>query len=300
MPLTRGLPEVVPLVRFLGRPLVVVDVGCRWGFADVWGAFGRSVTIIGFDPDEEECRRLQAAAPLGPDARFVPLGLGARSGTVPFYRTSEPACSSLYPPHVPTIRHRPENYLLTPAGVGRVRLTTLDEWAAGADVEWVDCIKLDTQGSDLDILRGAERLLPTMRLLEIEVMFNTMYEGQPLFADVDEFLRERGFALWRLGHLVHYGLAEARCDFPLPDIQYYDSRPLEFTGQGGQVYWGHAYYVPNDLAYGEPTDDWRGCLRDACVATAFGFRDLAGDALRRALRQAPPEAAAAIGAALEP
>jgi FkbM family methyltransferase len=299
MPLTKGLAEVVPLARFLGRPLVVVDAGCRWGFAEVWRAFGRSITIIGFDPDEAECRRLEALGPADQDLRFVPRGLGARPGPATLYQTVEPACSSLYPPDLRTIRHRPANALCTPVGTSPVVLTTLDRWAAEADVRWVDALKLDTQGADLDILRGASGLLPGLRLLEIEVMFNPLYEGQPLFGDLDRFLRDRGFVLWRLSHLVQYGLAEARSDFAWPDRQYCDSRPIEFAAQGGQLFWGHAHYVPQDLAYGEPTGDWRGCLRDACMATAFGFRDLAGDALRRALPGAPPDATMAIEAALE-
>jgi hypothetical protein len=139
-----------------------------------------------------------------------------------------------------------------------------------------------------------------MRVLEIEVMFNPLYEGQPLFGDVDRYLRDRGFVLWRLGNLVQYGMAEARSDFGVPDRQYFDSRPVEFPAQGGQLFWGHAYFVPDDLAFGEPTADWAGCLRDACIATAFGFRDLAGDALRRALPHAPAETARAIEAAIEP
>jgi FkbM family methyltransferase len=300
MPLAKGLAEVAPLTRFLGRPLVVVDAGCRWGFADTWRAFGRGITVIGFDPDEAECRRLQALAPPDQDLRFVPSGLGARSGPATLHKTVEPACSSLYPPDRRVIRHRPINALCTPAGTARVTLTTLDDWARQAGVRWVDGIKLDTQGADLDILKGASRLLSTMRVLEIEVMFNPLYEGQPLFGDVDRYLRDRGFVLWRLGNLVQYGMAGARSDFCVPDRQYFDSRPVEFPAQGGQSYWGHAYFVPDDLAFGEPTADWAGCLRDACMATAFGFRDLAGDALRRALPHAPAEAARAIEAALEP
>jgi Methyltransferase FkbM domain len=52
----------------------------------------------------------------------------------------------------------------------------------------VDAIKLDTQGSELDILRGATHVLPTVSLIDIEVEFNELYDGQPLFCDVDRFL----------------------------------------------------------------------------------------------------------------
>jgi len=42
----------------LDRPLVVVDVGCRWGLADRW--LDEGATLYGFDPDADECARLRA------------------------------------------------------------------------------------------------------------------------------------------------------------------------------------------------------------------------------------------------
>ena len=294
MPLVTNLAAVAALAPRIGRPLVIADVGCRWGFADTWRAFGRSATIIGFDPDAEEVRRLEGERTGDQDVRFVPRGLGARSGPATFHRTVEPACASLFPPDPLVIERRQENHVLTPIGTGTVELTTLDEWAAGAGVDAVDALKLDTQGADLDVIRGAERLLPAVRFLEVEVMLNPLYEGQPLFGDVDRHLRDRGFVLWRLAHLVHYGIVGTRSDYPVNDIQYFDSRPVPLAAQGGQVYWAHAYFVPRDLAFGVEHDDWRGAIRDACLAAAFGFRDLAGDALARVLARAPEDAARAI------
>src|SRR4051812_3637413 len=49
---------VTRLSRLLNEPIVVIDVGCRWGFADVWADLGDRAVAIGFDPDVEECERL--------------------------------------------------------------------------------------------------------------------------------------------------------------------------------------------------------------------------------------------------
>jgi FkbM family methyltransferase len=305
MPLVTSLAAIAALAPRIGRPLVIADVGCRWGFADTWRAFGRAATILGFDPDAAEVRRLEGArtadeADDGPDVRYVPHGLGARSGPAAFHRTVEPACASLFPPDPLVIAHRQGNDILAPIGTGTVELTTLDEWAAGAGIAHIDALKLDTQGADLDVIRGAERLLPGVRLIEAEVMLNPLYVGQPLFGDLDRHLRDRGFVLWRLAHLVHYGLAGTRSAFPLPDVQYFDSRPVPLPAQGGQLFWAHAYYVPRTLAFGAEHDDWQGALRDACLLTAHGFRDLAGDALARVVDRAPQDIADAIRSCLEP
>jgi hypothetical protein len=50
MPLVKDLAAVAALAPRLGRPLVVADVGCRWGFAEIWKSFGRSATIFANSP----------------------------------------------------------------------------------------------------------------------------------------------------------------------------------------------------------------------------------------------------------
>lgn len=258
--------------------LVVADVGARWGVGDRWRPFGPRVKVVGFDPDEAECRRLAA---LEPDVTYVAAALGAREGTATLYRTVEPACSSLYPPAVELVTARPELAgAITPAGTEEVRLTTLDGWLAGSPFDAVHVLKLDTQGSELGVLEGAEAALRDVRVLEVEVEFNEIYEGQPLFGDVDRFLRARGFVLWRLQQLVHYGLPDvASGAVAVPDRLFYDSRPLDVTGQGGQLYWGHAYFVARELAF--PPARSATAVRDAVAVAAFGFDDLAESLLSR-------------------
>lgn len=298
--LTAGLDRVAALGRFLDRPLTVVDVGCRWGLAEIWEVFGPMARIHGFDPDPEECARLQRSYQGSCRVVFVPAALGPRPRTATLHQTVEPACSSLYPPDPEVLsRHVELRGVLQPAGTSRVAMTTLDAWSRRARIEAIDLVKLDTQGSELGVLKGARRQLRSIRALEIEVEFNPIYVGQPLFGDVDRFLRRRGFVLWRLGHLVHYGLAGTSSDFPIDDRSYFDSRPVEIGARGGQLSWDHAHYVRADiLAPRRPAGDWRRDLRDACLVSAWGYRDLAGRLLGRALVDASGEVATAIREAL--
>ncbi|MBS0338828.1 MAG: FkbM family methyltransferase, partial [Proteobacteria bacterium] len=57
----------------------------------------------------------------------------------------------------------------------------------------VDFLKLDVQGAELMVLQGAERTLEDVVMVQVEVEFVELYENQPLFADVDRYLRSRGF-----------------------------------------------------------------------------------------------------------
>lgn len=284
--------QVGPLLSLLDRPITVVDVGTRWGFDERWDAFDRQVELIGFEADAHECARLQMLYG-APNVRFVPTALGRSQGTAELHTAADPGSSSLLLPDRDASHDRPEVARIQSVGSTQVEVTTFDAWAAEEDIGVVDVMKLDVQGMELDVLAGAASRLESVRMLDVEVEFNEMYEGQPLFGDIDQFLRDRGFVLWRLGHLVHYGIKDESVRFELRDEQVFENRPVEFEAQGGQLYWGHAYYVPRGLAFGE-IRQWTEHVADACIAVVYGFRDLAARSLRAALKDAPSEASARI------
>jgi FkbM family methyltransferase len=287
-PAAEHAPAPPDLSPFLGRKLVVADVGCRWGFAEAWAHLHPNVTLFGFDPDAAECERLRPFYE-GRDVTLVPQALADAAGRRTLYLTREPACSSLYPPDPSLTATMPGLACATQTGTAEVQVTTLDRWAAAAGVGAVDFVKLDTQGSELDILRGGEGLLRTVRAVEVEVEFNPIYLGQPLFGDVDRFLRDRGFVLWRLTNMVHYARGAQPADGREEVAVHYDARTALHADYDGQFYWGQAHYVRAEVAAAS-VGDWRQAVRDAALARVFGFTDLAGSLLRAAAANGGPAA----------
>jgi hypothetical protein len=81
----------------------------------------------------------------------------------------------------------------------RVSVDTLSNQLQQAGVERVDFLKLDVQGAELSILRGAGEIFRRSVVgLEIEVEFLPLYHGQPLFGEVDAYVRSMGFELFEL------------------------------------------------------------------------------------------------------
>lgn len=267
----------------LPEPLTLVDAGCRWGVPEPWLEAGSGLRIFAFDADAAECARLQPTAPL--NVTYVPTALGNRSGPAQLYLTADPACSSLYPPSQTALRRFPELSILESSGHVDVELKTLESWAAEQAVPRIDVLKLDVQGAELDILIGMGALLDGLRIAEIEVAFNPIYENQPLFADVDRYLRNTGLELWRLGHLVHYGTA-THPSVSRNDRQFFDSEIIEFPVQGGQLMWGHAYYCARRMIDGDWTDEMD-ALADGLAASLFGFDELADAAWQAAVTTKP-------------
>ena len=78
----------------------------------------------------------------------------------------------------------------------RCRVRTLDDLLLQLDwTESIDLLKVDVQGAEMLVLRGAERTLPRVRMVFVEVSFRPLYEGSAVFTDVYGLLRERGFRM---------------------------------------------------------------------------------------------------------
>lgn len=205
---------------------------------------------MGVDPDAQECARLQASYAHLPDGYVtcVPVGLARNSGSRNLYLTKEPACSSLHPPNPFLAVNYPALECITLQQVITTQVTTLDAWALENEHQAIDYLKLDTQGSELEILQGGDSLVQTARCIDIEVEFNPLYEGQTLFGETDTYLRSKGFVLWRLSSLVHYSLGGDRLPMPDNNTVCFDTNVRqEAQAFGGQLFWTDARYVHRDV-----------------------------------------------------
>jgi FkbM family methyltransferase len=263
------------LIAELSDPILCIDAGARWGADQAFLALKNDATIFCFDPDAAECARLQAMEP-GERVHYVPLALSADGRTLDLHVTREPACSSVYPPDPYLHANYPGLGIIEPVALQQCNSVTVDHFLGDGQSGPLAWMKLDTQGSELDILRGSVANLPTVCMIDIEVEFNPLYLGQPVFSDVDQFLRAQGFSLWRLPLLAHYSVGD------LPDAHTpvrSDSSPrdmLQTSHPGnGQLFWAQAHYVRTDcLPAHRAMPERQLALKTALIASAYGYWDL--------------------------
>ena len=281
------------------RSAIVLDVGARWGAEKAWWRLSPVAKLIGFEPDTAECERLNAMHGDFKTDEHIPLALSDSCGSATLYVTSEPGCSSLYPPDVRLIDRYPELVCIRPEREVSVSCVTLDSWV-DTRPEILDAIafmKLDAQGAELKILRRASKVLDKCAGLEVEVEFNPIYRGQPLFHEVDALLRSAGFSLWRLSDLCHYAeLREGRTRGL--GTTHYGGLDVVFGEGDGRLYWANALYLRD---YAElPLDHrfvrmslWLAALLDArrdlagaraCLERLFALAKNLGDAERHVVR----------------
>jgi FkbM family methyltransferase len=94
-------------------------------------------------------------------------------------------------------------------GTVQVKMTTIDDFCKDESIGQIDLLKIDTQGYELEVLKGATRLLnsKSIGIIYTEVCFVRYYQHQPLFQDVYDYLYKQGYrlvALYESGYLTHY------------------------------------------------------------------------------------------------
>lgn len=193
---------MIPRDWFAERPLGFVDVGARGGVHPLVEPIASQVSVVGFEPDEDACRALNAAAPdsCWASACFLPLALSDRAGQATLYRHTASTNDSLLPSNLAFVdRYRMVKF--QPSGVTSVTTTTLDAALHPGQGEF---LKLDTQGTELEVLMGARRTLrEDTAAVYCEVEFAELYAGQYLFHDVAGYLRACGFSFFGFDNMSY-------------------------------------------------------------------------------------------------
>ena len=210
--------------------LRLFDIGARGGIDPRWRRYAAYLEVVAFEPDPSECDRLnREAASLPYPARFLNGALWREMRSdVPFHVANWEVASSIYPPNSAFLSSFPAAAtMLDTKEQRRISTTTLDEVQRTEGLA-PDCLKLDVEGAELDVLLGGEGVLGDVLVLEIEVEFSPLFNGQPMFWDVDAHLRERGWRLLGLRRNSWRRIPQASTSAP---------------GYGGQLIAADALYV---------------------------------------------------------
>ena len=259
------------------HPLVLVDVGARGGVKKNWSAAGRHLRVLGFEPDRREYERLvERARATDSPSQFFNVALHNQRGSIPLYIARDRGLSSIFEPDRTFLDTFPDAGRFDTDDVQQVEVDTLDNQLRANNIPDIDFIKADTQGSELFVLQGSADALTSSGLgVEVEVEFTPIYKRQPLFAEVDTFMRGLGYLL-----------------FDLKPCYWKRAGGWKAGGPYGQIIWADALYlkgVPalqSTLARVSPDTRKSKVLRAISVALLYGYFDYAleiaarsGDAL---------------------
>jgi FkbM family methyltransferase len=145
-----GTDEQAIMRRFVSSGMAVVDVGANLGLymALLARLVGSTGHVWGFEPNPALTPNLIRAASEMKNATVVPVALSETAGPVTFYVPEDHMMSSLWD----------WTKSATPSHVLKVPSLRLDDFDLGT----IQFIKVDAEGAELEIFRGARSLLDTV------------------------------------------------------------------------------------------------------------------------------------------
>ncbi len=175
---------------------VIVDGGAHGGgMVDIFLRQYPDPAILAIEPIPRLANTLKVKYANETRVTVHQLALGAESKPVSFNILDSPGSSSILTPTDELRYYHPGVMNIDQTiTVSQIRL---DNLISGE----VDILKLDLQGYELEALKGCGDLLTRIKTITLEVEFLMLYEGQPLFAEIDLFLRKHDFRLFNLYEL---------------------------------------------------------------------------------------------------
>jgi FkbM family methyltransferase len=282
IPLMFGAKDVPPVDFWL------IDVGASGGLDAYWRLWAKALHAICFDPLVKEIERLTTAE-VNPNIRYE-AALVICPTYDAIFSPSERENPVVMKDNSP--RHRSSSYAATKAmKMDRTRdiynagfpvelsdrRINLDDYVEQHGIPFVDFLKIDTDGHDIEVLLGAEKMLTSRRVLGVvlETHFHgPLHYGADTFANADLFLRSHGYSLYDLGPY-----RQSRRDLPAKFVY-----PTPAQTISGQLQWADALYFRDfsnphyEEMFGmKPTA--QEIMKLACLFELFGLPDCAAELL---------------------
>ena len=185
--------------------LTCFDVGARNGLIDLQ-PLSEHISLYSFEPAIEDKDILnKTIRGRYADFQLIDKALYSNSGAYNFYLMANPSMNSMLQPDVEILDEyfdgiksfKKWRKQLKIIDQKTISTTTIDTVAAERNIKTIDYLKIDTQGTELAVLTGAESSLKNRKIIVIktEFAFIPLYKGQPTFTEIDAYLKALGYKL---------------------------------------------------------------------------------------------------------
>ena len=186
---------------------LVLDVGANIGqYGQHLRHIGYRGRILSFEPTKQAFRLLDQVSRRDGNWRTQQMALGESRSSTTINISANSVSSSILPM---LSRHTDAEPGSSYVGTEEIDVRRLDEVVPPlltiSDRVW---LKIDTQGYELAVMRGATGILGQVAIVQLEVSLVPLYEGAPTFEGVRTALAAAGFIMVAVGH----GFADTRND----------------------------------------------------------------------------------------
>lgn len=178
------------LIEMFGKDAVVVfDVGAHGGdWTNIVLKHNPNTKLFLFEPSSHLANCLTKKYAKEANISVFQLGLSNQTGTLSFYNPGSPLGGYHFRPGC----HDKDL-------VETVPVTTLDTFCSEHNISHIDLLKIDTEGAELDILRGAANLLASKAIDVLQFEYGGTYlDAKITLKDVFDFLTANGYHILRI------------------------------------------------------------------------------------------------------
>ena len=177
----------------------VLDVGANTGqnISSLRWAFPEARYFL-LEPHPDLARNLRSLCADIPRVSVHEVALSQSGGRQRFFMNAYHETSSL----LPRSSESEKLDYMTPRGETTVLCQTLEEFCAEHQLSRVDVLKLDTQGNELPILKGAGAALANVRVIYAEITFCSLYDGQSNAWELGRYLETQDFIFFGFYHQI--------------------------------------------------------------------------------------------------
>ena len=181
-------------------PRTVIDVGANRGqFALDVEAVLPDTNVVSFEPMADAARAYRRLFAGNPLYSIWDCALGSSAGTSTLHVSGDDDSSSL-------LRIGAGQVALFPKSAERetqsVTVELMDNVIDPDQLVEPVFMKIDVQGYELEVLRGATQTLANVHWVYVECSFEELYEKQPLAGEITSWLHKRGFMLSGVGAVM--------------------------------------------------------------------------------------------------
>ena len=188
-----SLEKIFNKAKLDKNKLTIFDIGANIGqsIKRFRRKFNKS-KIYSFEPNPEIFKNLVEIQKKDSNLKVFNFAFSNEDSITKLYYYKESGQNSLYP-----IKNKNKKNFF------KVNTKKISTFLKKNKIKKIDLLKIDTQGYELDIIKGCGNYLKKILIIEIELIFNDIYNKNTI-SEIEKILSKFGFITWDIPNIVKF------------------------------------------------------------------------------------------------